>query len=97
MLGWATLGRPGSTPGWATAGWSTGGGLRAALQRPQALLELPVAVLQFLVLAGELPQLILELLDAHFRVGIVGLRQHLRRQRQHRGDRHGAGSSMKSG
>ena len=47
--------------------------LRAALQRPQALLELPVAVLQLLVLAGELAQLVLELLDSHFRVGIIGL------------------------
>ena len=49
--------------------------MRAALQQPQAVLELPVAVLQFLVLAGELPQLIFQLLDPHFRIAIVGLRQ----------------------
>jgi len=47
--------------------------LRAALQRPQPLLELPVAVLQFLVLAGELAQPILELLDSQLRIGIIGL------------------------
>ena len=44
-------------------GWAAAVGRRrrrwrggAALKRPQALLELPVAVLQLLVLAGELPQ-----------------------------------------
>jgi hypothetical protein len=51
-----------------------GGAWRPTLKRPQALLELPVAVLQFLVLAGELPQLIFELLNSHFRVDVVGLR-----------------------
>jgi hypothetical protein len=51
--------------------------LRATLQQPEALLELPVAVLQLLVLAGELPQLILKPLDLKFRVGVVGLRQSL--------------------
>ena len=76
---------------------SAGGGLRAALKLPQALFELPVAVLQLLVLAGELPQLVLELLDAHFRVGSSDCAERLRRQRQHRGDRRGAGNSMKSG
>jgi len=39
-------------------------GLGAALEQAQTLLELPVAVLQFLVLAGELPQPVLQLLDA---------------------------------
>jgi len=34
--------------------------------------------LQLLVLAGELPQPVLQLLDAHFRIRIVGLRQGLR-------------------
>ena len=63
-------------PGWPTRG-SAGGGLRTALQRLQPLFELPVAVLQLLVLAGELPQLILKLLDAHFRVDGVGLRKSL--------------------
>jgi hypothetical protein len=51
--------------------------LCTALQRLQALLKLPVAVLQFLVLAGELPQLILKLLDAHFRIDGTGLRNGL--------------------
>jgi hypothetical protein len=82
-------------------------GRRPTLQQLQAVFELPVAVLQFLVLAGELAQLILELLNAHFRIGVVGLRQDLRsqdlrsqdvrRHRQHRGDRRGAGRSVKSG
>jgi len=63
---------------WLGHTWlSAGGDLRAALKRPQAVLELAVAVLQFLVLAGELAQLILELLNAHFRVDGIGLRQSL--------------------
>ncbi len=73
---------------------------RAALKRPQPLLELPVAVLQFLVLAGELPQPVLELLDSHFQIGIIGLLRAeglANEQHQHRGNRHGAGNSMKSG
>ena len=48
--------------------------LCTALEHPQTLFELPVAVLQFLVLARELPELILKLLNTHFRIGIVGLR-----------------------
>jgi hypothetical protein len=72
-LGHARLGQT-----WlGNAGRSTGRGLRAALECPQAVLELPVAVLQFLVLAGELPQLILKLLNPHFRVDSIGLRQSL--------------------
>jgi hypothetical protein len=56
----------------------TGAGAgRAALKRPQAVLELPVAVLQLFILAGELPQLILKLLDPHFRIDIIGLREGL--------------------
>ena len=52
---------------------------RRALRRrraelPQPLLELAVAVLQFLVLAGQLPQLVFQPLDPHLEVGIVGLR-----------------------
>ena len=54
-----------------------GSGLRAALKRLQSFFELLVAVLQLLVLAGELPQLILKLLNAHFRVDGIGLRQSL--------------------
>ena len=72
-------------------------GLGAALQQLQAILELAVAVFQLLVLAGELPQPILELLNAHLRIDIVGLRERLRRcQRQHRGHCRGAGNLMKS-
>jgi len=70
---------------------------RAALKRPQAILELPVAVLQFLILSGELPQLILKLLNSHFRVDVIGLRQRLRGQRQHGGDGRRARKLMKSG
>ena len=57
------------------AGLSGGGGLRTPLKLPQPLFELPVAVLQFLVLAGELPELVLELLNAQLGVGLAGLRQ----------------------
>ena len=71
--------------------------VRAALKQPQALFELPVAVLQLFILAGELPQLILKLLNPHFRVGIVGLRESLRTKRQHRGHCRGTRNSMKSG
>src|SRR5436190_1749878 len=53
-------------------GLSTGSSLRAALNHSQALFELPVAIVQLLVLAGELTQPVLELLNSHFR--IVGLR-----------------------
>jgi len=55
-------------------GLATGGNLRAALQHPQAIFELPVAILQLFILAGELAQLILKLLNAHLRIGIIGLR-----------------------
>jgi hypothetical protein len=81
-------------------GLSAGGRRGATLQRPQTVFELAVAVLQLLVLAGELPQLVLELLNAHFRIRILRKGpggQGLRRQHQHRGDRRGAGSFMKSG
>jgi hypothetical protein len=81
--------------------------LRAALKGLQAFFELPVAILQFLVLAGQLPELILELLNAHLRILVVGLRQDLLRQgllrprlrtkRQHRRQRRDAGNSRKSG
>ncbi len=81
--------------GLGDSGLTAGGGWRATLQRPQAIFELPVAVLQLLVLAGELPQLILKLLNSHFRV--IGLRRYLRGQRQHRGDCRGVRNSMKSG
>lgn len=46
----------------------TGCGLHAALQLPQPILELAIAVLQFLVLAGELAKLLFQLLDAQLRI-----------------------------
>ena len=46
----------------------------SATKLPQALLELAVAILQFLVLAGHLPKLVFEALDAHLQIRIVGLR-----------------------
>ena len=63
---------------------------RGPAELPQPLFELAVAVLQFLVLAGELAQLVLQLLDAHFRVGVIRLRQGLRGYRKSHGDRRDA-------
>ena len=60
-------------PGCADRGLAAGRDRRAA-ELAQPLFELAVSVLQFLVLAGELPQLVLEPLDPHFRVAIIGLR-----------------------
>ena len=81
--------------------------MRAALERPQTVFELPVAILQLLILTGQLPQLILKLLNAHRRIFVVGLRedllcksplwQCLRAKRQHRRHCRDAGNSMKSG
>jgi hypothetical protein len=73
--------------------------LRTALKHPQTLFELPVAILQFLVLAGELPQLIFELLDPDLRIDLVGLREHRRipgenTQSEYRGQRGSAGGFM---
>jgi len=76
-------------------GGLTGGG--ATLKRPQALFELPVAVLQFLVLAGELAKLVFQPLDPQFQVAIVGLGEGGRGKRERRGERHGPGNHMKSG
>jgi hypothetical protein len=45
----------------------------------QPLLELAVAVLQFLVLASQLAELALQPLDPHLHVGVIGLRLGLRR------------------
>jgi hypothetical protein len=61
--------------GLGDGGLAAGSGLHAALKQPQAIFELPVAILQLLILAGELPQLILKLLNPHFRVGTIGLRE----------------------
>src|SRR5579859_124235 len=58
---------------------------------PQLLLEQLIAVLQFLVLPGELPKLLFQLLDAHLRIRIIRLSKGLRRQKDQRGDRRGAG------
>jgi hypothetical protein len=80
---------------------ATGGSLRTALEQAQALFELPIAKLQFFVLAGELPDLILQLLNPDLRVDLVGLRQRLRRslrtQPERRGQRRRARYFMKSG
>ncbi|GAB9081032.1 hypothetical protein BDS110ZK12_33890 [Bradyrhizobium diazoefficiens] len=70
--------------------------MRTAFERPQALFELAVAVLQFFVLAGELAQLVLQPLDPHLGV-IVRLREDRRTQGEQRGGRHGAGKDLKSG
>ena len=78
-------------------GLTAGRGLRAALKQPQALFELPVAVLQLLILAGELPQLVLKLLNPHFRVDIRRLCEGMRPERQHRGHGRGTCNSWKSG
>src|SRR5438876_979492 len=71
--------------------------LSAAAELAQAILELPVAVLQFLVLAGELAKLVFQPLDPQFRVAIVGLGERVRGNSQRRGERHGPGNHMKSG
>ena len=79
LLRWAGLNRGWnrSYAGLRNAGLAAGC-LRRGAELAQPLFELTVAVLQFLVLAGELPQLVLKLLNSHFRVDIVGLREGLR-------------------
>jgi hypothetical protein len=73
-----------------TAGHST--------ELPQAILKLPVAVLQLLILAGELPQLVLKLLDPDFRIDVVSLLRERRRDgREHRGHYGRARRLRKSG
>src|SRR5439155_232660 len=68
-----------------------------AAELAQAILELPVAVLQFLVLPGELAKLVFQPLDPQFRVAIVGLGEGGRGKRERRGERHDPGNHMKSG
>ena len=63
--------------GCATGGLATRRGRRGA-KLAQPILELAVAVLQFLVLAGQLPELVFQPLDPHFQIGVVGLRLALR-------------------
>ena len=70
-------------------GRDAGSALGAALKQSQAIFELPVTILQLLVLTGELPQLIFKLLDPDLRIDVVGLRERRRipgerAQRQHR-------------
>jgi hypothetical protein len=67
----------------------------AAAELAQPVLELPVAVLQFLVLAGELTELAFQPLDPQFK--IIGLGKGLRRDGERRGEHHGPGNHMKSG
>ena len=68
---------------------------RRGTELAQPLLKLAVTVLQFLVLAGELPKLVLQPLDAHFEVGILG--KGLRSNGEHRGGSRGAANDVKSG
>ena len=75
----------------------TGPGLHAALQLPQPILELAIAILQFLVLAGELAKLLFQLLDAQLRIRIIRLRQRRRRQGDQRDDRGCDCKLLKSG
>src|SRR5262249_42603942 len=55
---------------------------RAALKVPPALLKLPIAVLQFLILPGELPDGVFEPLDAQRRIALIRLRKDLRTEGQ---------------
>ena len=63
--------------GCATGGWPAGRRRRGA-ELAQPILELAVAVLQFLVLAGQLAELVFQPLDPHLQIGVVGLRLALR-------------------
>ena len=56
---------------------SAGRTWRGRTHLAQPVFELAVAVLQFLVLAGELAQLLLEPLDAQLRIAVIGLRHGL--------------------
>jgi hypothetical protein len=70
--------------------------LLATLQRAELILKLAIAVLQFLVLAGQCAELVLQPLDADFRIEI-GLREGGRRQHESACDERGAKGGMKSG
>ena len=70
---------------------------RLAAELAQPLLELAVAVLQLLVLTGQLPQLVFKPLDPHLGIGIVGLGKHWCRNVEQRRDRRGGGKKMKPG
>ncbi len=51
---------------------------RCGAKLAQPILKLAVAVLQFLVLAGQLPELVFQPLDPHFQIGVIRLRRDLR-------------------
>ena len=76
--------------------------LRTSLKQSQPLLELAVAVLQLLILAGELPKLIFKLLDSNLGVDLVRLWQGLRQaglrraETQRRGQSRSARKTMKA-
>ena len=73
------------------AGRSSG----AAAELAQAFLELPVAVLQLLILAGHLPELVLQPLDTQLKVRVLG--QGGRCDDENRGSRHGRECLVKPG
>jgi hypothetical protein len=58
--------------GLRTRGLATRRG-RCGAELTQPILKLAVTVLQFLVLAGQLPELVFQPLDPHLQVGIIGL------------------------
>jgi hypothetical protein len=70
--------------------------LRTALKLPQTLFELAVAILQLFILAGQLPQLVLEPLDTQLRIGIIGLRETGGIKAQQHGEGRGAGHMNES-
>jgi len=51
---------------------------RRGAELAQPVFELPVAELEFLVLAGQLPELVFQPLDPHFQIGVVRLHLALR-------------------
>ena len=51
---------------------------RRGAKLAQPILKLAVAILQFLVLAGQLPELVFQPLNPHFQVGVIRLRLDLR-------------------
>jgi hypothetical protein len=69
----------------------------AGTKLAQPLLKLAIAVLQFLVLAGELAQLVLKPLDTHLGIRIIRLRECLRRPRKLRRERNSASQFQKMG
>jgi hypothetical protein len=52
------------------------------------ILQLPVPVLEFFVLPGELPQLAFELLDPDIRINVIGLRPRRRAPRERAENNH---------